>query len=54
MLKQHNYKPTLTGQAQADNECQEIRHAEVINTDDIIQCTLEMKRISFVKTLKFD
>jgi hypothetical protein len=53
-LKQHKHKTTLTGQAQADIECQNIIHAEVNNTDDIMQCTLETKRISFVKTLKFD
>jgi len=54
VLKHHKHNTTLTGQAQADIECQNIRHPEGINTDDIKQCTLETKSISFVKTLKLD
>jgi hypothetical protein len=41
ILEQHKPKATLTGQAQADIKCQNIRHAvKNINTDDIMQCTL--------------
>jgi hypothetical protein len=54
ILKQTKHKTTVTGKAQADIECQNNTHAAEINTDNIMQCILEMKGISFVKTLKFD
>jgi hypothetical protein len=43
----------MTGQAQADSECQNFRNAAKINAHDIMHCTLKMNRtsISFVVTL---
>jgi hypothetical protein len=54
ILKQSKHKTTVTGKAEADTKWINNTHDAEINTDNITQCTLAMKGISFVKNLKFD